>query len=406
MKALIKKLLRESLQKLDNTLSDYDTIFPLAGSQVDGMSVRDSVPNTSSIGASLTEYVVLKGIREISFGQFSDLPPLTFHSRSDKERSEILAGQVNNSDEINPLIVVVDGEGLYVLEGAHRFDALRLLKKKSFPALVVIDKEKSLNENSNSNLSGTKIVDKAGDPLVVYRAQSDDRKQGADRQSNHKGIYFSADKDSVKIYGDIIKPYYLNIKNPIVLKDDEWNLSVIPDYYYKYLIGKGYDGGVWLRHGVMYEIVAFHPEQVIPADSLNERYQHDVEKENARLETLFQEGNKYFPGLKMSTMAVDGATEPQMRFFIPQEDRWTSVGGFEVHLAGAKIKKIAEWLNSKHIQMVWSKTTNSIYVQGRSQEVRISDHRKGKHQGTDILVRWNTPLLEIMNAVYDLVKIQ
>ncbi len=267
MKSLIKTLLRESLKKLDNKLSDYNTIFPMAGPQVDDMEVRDGIPNTSSISASLSDYTILKGIRVVSFEQFSDLPPLTFHSTSEKERSKSLAIQINESGEINPLIVVIDNEGLYVLEGAHRFDALRLLNKKSFPALVVIEHDVSLNETSNNNLSGTKIVDKAGNPLVVYRAQSDNRKQGADRQSNHKGIYFSADKDSVKIYGDIIKPYYLNIKNPIVLKDDEWNLSVIPDYYYKYLIGKGYDGGVWLRHGVMYEIVAFHPEQVIPIGS-------------------------------------------------------------------------------------------------------------------------------------------
>jgi hypothetical protein len=123
---------------------------------------------------------------------------------------------------------------------------------------------KLLRENlETSNLSGTKIVDSNGQPMVVYRAQSDDRKQGPERQSKHMGIYFSADKESTKIYGNNIKPYYLNIKNPLILKDNEWNLSVIPEYYYKYLVSKGYDGGVWLRNGIMYEIVAFFPEQVI-----------------------------------------------------------------------------------------------------------------------------------------------
>lgn len=127
--------------------------------------------------------------------------------------------------------------------------------------------KKLLRENLNTpDLSQTKIVDNEGNPMVVYRAQSDNRVQGSDRQSGHKGIYFSADKDSVKIYGDIIKPYYLNIKNPLVQKDNEWNMSVLPDYYYQHLIKKGYDGGVWLRKGVMYEIVAFFPEQVIPVN--------------------------------------------------------------------------------------------------------------------------------------------
>ncbi len=116
------------------------------------------------------------------------------------------------------------------------------------------------------NLSNTKILDKFNNPLVVYRAQTDDHNQGVDRQSNHKGIYFSADRESVKIYGDKIKEYYLNITNPIILKDKEWNLSVIPDYLYNHLINQGYDGAIWIRQGVMYEIVAFNPKQVINID--------------------------------------------------------------------------------------------------------------------------------------------
>lgn len=116
------------------------------------------------------------------------------------------------------------------------------------------------------DLSGTKIVDDNGQPMIVYRSQKNDRKQGVTRQSNMKGIYFSADAESTKIYGDNIKEYYLNIKNPIILKDTEWNLSLIPEYIYKSLIAKGYDGAVWLRKGVMYEIVAFDESQVIPAN--------------------------------------------------------------------------------------------------------------------------------------------
>jgi len=114
------------------------------------------------------------------------------------------------------------------------------------------------------NLNQTKIVDSNGEPLIVYRSQKDDRIQGVDRQSKHKGIYFSADKESTKIYGNITKEYYLNIKNPLILKDKDWNLSVLPEYYYNMLIKKGYDGAIWLRKGEMYEIIAFYPEQVIP----------------------------------------------------------------------------------------------------------------------------------------------
>ena len=127
-----------------------------------------------------------------------------------------------------------------------------------------------------SNLSQTKIVDETGEPLVVYRSQEDQRTQGIDRQSDTKGIYFSANVDSTKIYGSITKKYHLDIKNPLILKDKEWNLSVLPSYYYDMLVKKGYDGAVWLRQGEMYEIIAFYPDQIIPIldDSIDE---YDVE---------------------------------------------------------------------------------------------------------------------------------
>jgi len=116
----------------------------------------------------------------------------------------------------------------------------------------------------SNNLSQTKIVDDSGNPLIVHRSQEDKRQQGVERQANHKGIYFSANKESTKIYGPLTKEYYLDIRNPLILKDSEWNLSVLPAHYYDYLIRKGYDGAVWLRKGEMYEIIAFYPKQVIP----------------------------------------------------------------------------------------------------------------------------------------------
>ena len=130
---------------------------------------------------------------------------------------------------------------------------------------------KGLKEETN--LNQTAIVDNEGNPLVVYRSQKDERQQGVTRQANHKGIYFSANEESTKIYGNITKKYYLNIKNPLILKDKEWNLSVLPEYYYIALIKKGYDGAIWLRNGEMYEIIAFYPEQVIPITDIKKKIQ-------------------------------------------------------------------------------------------------------------------------------------
>ena len=116
----------------------------------------------------------------------------------------------------------------------------------------------------NIDLKNTKIVDEFGKPLIVYRSQKNNRIQSIDRSSNMKGIYFSANKESTKIYGNITKEYYLNIKNPLILKDKEWNLSLLPEWVYKKMISDGYDGAVWLRNGEMYEIIAFYEKQIIP----------------------------------------------------------------------------------------------------------------------------------------------
>ena len=118
--------------------------------------------------------------------------------------------------------------------------------------------------NNLSDLSQTKIIDDSGKPLIVYRTQKNERNQGVERQSDMRGIYFSANRDSTKIYGDITKEYYLNIKNPLILKDKDWYLSLMPVWVYNDLISKGYDGAVWLRNGIMYEIIAFYENQIIP----------------------------------------------------------------------------------------------------------------------------------------------
>lgn len=72
----------------------------------------------------------------------------------------------------------------------------------------------SLNEFvENSLLSDTKIVDSQGKPLIVFRTQKNSRIQTVNRKSGFKGIYFSADKESTKIYGNITKEYYQRISN-------------------------------------------------------------------------------------------------------------------------------------------------------------------------------------------------
>jgi len=94
----------------------------------------------NSIGASFTDYEVLNGIRELPMSDFGG-PKSVFYGTSDFDKSRELAEEIKKSGEINPLIIAIDENGPYILEGAHRFVALHYLGKTKFPALVVIDND-------------------------------------------------------------------------------------------------------------------------------------------------------------------------------------------------------------------------------------------------------------------------
>lgn len=131
-----KKLIMIKLKSL--LLEDFKPKeYPLAGDMVDGRAVLDNIDNTSSIGASLYHYKVLDGIREVPMSDFEVSGK--HYSVEGTNRIQRLAAEIQHSKEIAPLIVVIDKEGPYVLEGVHRLSALKVINAKSFPALVVID---------------------------------------------------------------------------------------------------------------------------------------------------------------------------------------------------------------------------------------------------------------------------
>ena len=121
-------------------------MYPKAEYQVSNLMVKEEVPNTNSIEASLEDYEILNDIREIPLSEFevNSLHDL-FYSSDDFRRTEKLAEEIEQNGWISPLIIVIDKDGPYILEGAHRFGALLLLEKKSFPALVVLDLESVRN---------------------------------------------------------------------------------------------------------------------------------------------------------------------------------------------------------------------------------------------------------------------
>ena len=116
----------------------YDIKYPLAGNIVGGLTVRKNIDNTDSISASLSNYYVYRGIREIPISDFGSGKS---YNAYDNNISKKLTEKINISKQIYPLIVIVDEEGPYILEGGHRLYALQLLGIQSLPALLVLDQE-------------------------------------------------------------------------------------------------------------------------------------------------------------------------------------------------------------------------------------------------------------------------
>ncbi len=113
--------------------------WPRAGAEVDGRIVRKDVPNLGSISASFEKYEELPGVREVPMAAMDAEYRAGVEARPLDARTQRLADEIAQNREINPLIVAIDDEGPYILEGGHRFDALVKSGAKSFPAVVVHD---------------------------------------------------------------------------------------------------------------------------------------------------------------------------------------------------------------------------------------------------------------------------
>jgi hypothetical protein len=131
-----ERRLRAMSTPLDRIIEDADRRYPEAGATVDGRLVRSHTPNTDSIDGYFADQETLHGIREVPMSDFGG-PRSVFYAVDDFERSHELADRINESGEINPLIIGYDEGGPFIIEGAHRFVALHYLGARAFPALIV-----------------------------------------------------------------------------------------------------------------------------------------------------------------------------------------------------------------------------------------------------------------------------
>ena len=186
---------------------DIDQRYPIASGIVNGLEVLSDIPNLSSIRASLEKYTVLKGIRVARMDYFSVTG--SSYSVSENKRIKELEEKIRQNKVISPLIVVVDKEGEYVLEGSHRLDALYNLGIKEFPALVV---EEEYEIEANNHISMYKIASL----IKLYRGNN---------AYNKGGRYYSLSKEWARQFtqsgrdSEIVMIHYnsdkIYVKNPL-----------------------------------------------------------------------------------------------------------------------------------------------------------------------------------------------
>ena len=133
--------LQRTAQVSGTDTSQWDSLYPRAGGVVSGLTVNQGlVPNTESISAGMNDWYELPGLREVPMSAFGSAKPHdNFYAANDIQRSRALAEEIRNSGWIDPLIVGIDAEGPYLLEGGHRYVALGEFGITSCPALVVVD---------------------------------------------------------------------------------------------------------------------------------------------------------------------------------------------------------------------------------------------------------------------------
>jgi len=131
---------QEDASPLTDLIEATDALYPSAGEFVDGLLVREHVPNLSSIDGYFADSETLRGVRVVPMSDFGG-PRSVFYAKNDFDRSERLAEAIRESGEINPLIIGVDKDGPFIIEGAHRFVALHSLRAKTFPAVVVVGRD-------------------------------------------------------------------------------------------------------------------------------------------------------------------------------------------------------------------------------------------------------------------------
>lgn len=202
-----------------------------------------------------------------------------------------VANLISVDDDIASGFREILGEELYKAMLGQDMPAV----SKSDRALKANKKTSSIQKPSDADIdspefkewfSDSRVVDKKGNPQVVYHVTSenfdafdlDKSRQNMDIP----GFFFSPNLTDWAAMGDIIMPVYLSIKNPYAgMYLDYKGLGRDFKAIRKQLIADGYDGIIVNEDGEASEYIAFYPEQI---KSVNNQGTWDINNPDIRFQ--------------------------------------------------------------------------------------------------------------------------
>lgn len=174
-----------------------------------------------------------------------------------------------------------------------------VVKKKN---LTDLQKTQTQSTQFKNWFNQSKIVDKNGEPLIVYHGTNRNINKFRKGSSGYlgSGMYFTSDKNRAdhyarENYSNIVLPVYLKMENPLVLtsvdgtkellnkihgsdkqyekrkKKQDFDTHIVTNGDINRLLKKGYDGIIWFAGGEV-EFVVYTPNQIKHAENNNGKF--------------------------------------------------------------------------------------------------------------------------------------
>lgn len=139
--------------------------------------------------------------------------------------NQLLNMAVNSAEYLNAKDedikwITVKGNHIPIKKGQTQDEAVKdfLSKVESKGSKKVADKTQT--KEFKDWFKGSKVVNKEGEPLVVYHGSDKEFDTFSTKNMNgYGGAYFSRYKDVSEVYGNI-KEVYLSLKNPLIIDAD------------------------------------------------------------------------------------------------------------------------------------------------------------------------------------------